>query len=374
MKQNLLAVFILAFFASCAANSGKDQVKTEKTEAVKKPKNVIFLIGDGMGLSQVSSAYYFNKNNKEPNFSRFPVVGLSRTSSSQQKITDSGAGATAFSTGHKSYNGSIGVDDNKKPLETLVEHFSKEGKSSGVIVTCSVTHATPAAFYAHVPSRDQEYEIARQLVTSDIDFFSGGGIKFFTKGENASLLGDLQKNGFVIDTTNLDVNKPLEADKKYGFLIAEEGLPKITEGRGDYLPKATEMGLNYLSKDTAGFFVMIEGSQIDWGGHANDAGYLIGEVLDFDKAVGKALDFAEKNGNTLVIVTADHETGGFTLSSDSGDYNKIKPTFSTSGHSATMVPVFAYGPGAEKFTGIYQNTAIYDKIRQLVDTQKSTLN
>ena len=151
----------------------------------------------------------------------------------------------------------------------------------------------------------------------------------------------------------------MDENKKYGFLLADGGMPKMIDGRGSFLYDATALGLSYLKKDKDGFFLMVEGSQIDWGGHSNDEDYLIGEMIDFDIVLGSVLDFAKKDKNTLVIVTADHETGGFTLASDDGDYNKIKPSFSTKGHSATMVPVFAYGPGAEKFSGIYENTDSY---------------
>ncbi len=145
----------------------------------------------------------------------------------------------------------------------------------------------------------------------------------------------------------------------------------ISEGRGDFLSKATHLGISFLSQNDFGFFIMIEGSQIDWAGHhANNANYLIQEVLDFDRAIGTALDFAEKDGSTLVIVTADHETGGFTLAAKEKkvfgkarqDYNQIKPTFSTTGHSATLVPVLTFGPGALNFSGIYPNNILHEKI------------
>ena len=142
-------------------------------------------------------------------------------------------------------------------------------------------------------------------------------------------------------------------------------MDKMLEGRGDFLPNVTKMALDKLSKNKNGFFLMVEGAQIDWGGHDNDTDYLITELLDFDKTIGVALDFAAKNAETLVIVTADHETGGFTLSTDDGDYNKIKPTFSTGGHSATMVPIFAKGPGEENFGGIYKNTALFKKMMDI---------
>jgi len=148
------------------------------------------------------------------------------------------------------------------------------------------------------------------------------------------------------------------------------------KGRGDFLPNATELGIQFLNKDNSNFFLMVEGSQIDWGGHANDSDYLISELIDFDNAIGKALDFAKRDGNTLVIVTADHETGGFTLAAktktrDNGkeysDYSEVEGRFSTNGHSATLIPVFAYGPGAEEFNGVYQNNEIFHKILKVTN-------
>ena len=159
----------------------------------------------------------------------------------------------------------------------------------------------------------------------------------------------------------MEVNN-ISDKSKYGFLLAQESMPRMLEGRGDFLPNATQLALDYFSKSEERFFLMIEGSQVDWGGHANDEDYLVSELIDFDNAIGKALDFAEKDGNTLVIVTADHETGGFTLAPNEGDYDDIKGVFSTNGHSATLIPVFAYGPGAELFGGIYENTGFFYKM------------
>ncbi|MFT6687827.1 MAG: alkaline phosphatase, partial [Saprospiraceae bacterium] len=168
--------------------------------------------------------------------------------------------------------------------------------------------------------------------------------------------------GFDVITDQLPTTV---SDKKQAILLAKDEMPKMLDGRGDFLPNATKLALDALSKNEEGFFLMVEGSQIDWGGHANDADYLISELIDFDNAMGVALDFAKQNGETLVIVTADHETGGFTLASDEDDYNKIKPVFSTGGHSATMVPVFAKGPSENVFGGIYENTEIYTKMYSL---------
>ena len=341
-------------------------------EAPPKAKNVILLIGDGTGLSQVSSAFYFKKT--PPNYERFKYIGLINTSSSREDITDSAAGGTALATGVKTFNGGVGVADDSTEVKNMVEIASIQHIKTGLISTSSIQHATPASFYAHVMNRGLYEDIAADMVVSDIDFFAGGGTKFFNKRKDGrDLLAVLKSKGFGIDTTALGNFSDIKQHSKMAYLLAEEHMDPVAKGRGDFLPKATELGIQFLSKDVSNsnFFIMIEGSQVDWGGHDNDADYLISELIDFDDAIGKALDFAEKDGNTLVIVTADHETGGFTLSStvkkteddeSYSDYNEITGTFSTNGHSATLIPVFAYGPGAEAFSGIYENTEIFHKI------------
>ena len=341
-------------------------------------KNVILLIGDGMGLSQLSTAYYFS-GDETPNFSRFPVVGLINTSSAKEKITDSAAGATAFATGTRSYNGAISVDTNLKKLPTLIEIIKQKEVMSGLVATSSITHATPAAFYAHAQSRKMAEQIAKALPMSGVDFFAAGGLQYFNKrSDKINYYTELLKKGFEMDTVELDPLKKVKWHKKYGFLLAQDGLPSKLDGRGDFLPNATQLALDYLSLSENGFFLMVEGSQIDWEGHATNAEGIIAEVKDFDKAVGVALDFAEKNGETLVIVTADHETGGFALSpapnGENWDYNTIEPAFYKgadapnmryAGHTASLIPVLASGPMAQKFAGIYKNTEIFHKIMEV---------
>jgi len=357
MKPSIVLSLLCLLLIGCKTN----KLNNETATAVKKPKNIILLIADGTGLSQISSSLYFN--DQPSNYEKFPVVGLVKTSASDKLITDSAASATAYASGIKTYNGAVGVGPDTMFVPTIVEQISKDGMSTGVVSTSSITHATPAAFYAHVEARRSYDKIAEYLVNSEIDFFAGGGLEFFNKREDKqNLLTTLKNNGFVIDTTSL---KSMNAGKQ-GFLLADDAMPKMLEGRGDFLPNATELAMNQLSKNSKGFFLMVEGSQVDWGGHSNEGDYLISELIDFDDTLGVALKFAETNGETLVIVTADHETGGFTLSADDGDYNKIKATFSTKGHSATMVPVFAKGPGAELFGGIYENTEIYHKMMELL--------
>jgi len=334
------------------------------------PKNIILLISDGTGLSQISSAFYFKESS--PNYLRFKNIGLIKTSSSREDVTDSAAGATAIASGVKTYNGAIGVSDDSTEVANLVEIVSLKNIKTGLIATSSITHATPASFYAHTFSRGSAEEIALQLVHSEIDFFAGGGLQYFNQRKDGlNLLNVLNENQFTIDTTALADYLKIKSSEKVGYLLAKDALKPAAEGRGDFLSKATELAIQFLSKDNSGFFMMAEGSQIDWGAHANNAPYLVSELIDFDDAVGKALDYAERDGNTLVIVTSDHETGGFTLAAkkmiteegkEYSDYSEIGMTFSTSGHSATLVPVFAYGPGAEEFIGIYENTNIFDKI------------
>ena len=343
---------------SCVSVQVSDNTATTIPSKLNKPKNIILLIGDGMGLSQVSTAIYY-KNGK-PNFERFGTIGLIKTSSASDLVTDSASGATVFSAGVKTYNGAIGVDNDTIPVSTIVEQLSNEGYSTGIIATSSIQHATPASFYAHVKSRRMYEEITEFAVNSGVNFFAGGGLKFFNnRKDGKDLLAEMKAKGYEIITNQLP---KIPSENNELILLADDGMPKMSEGRGDFLPNVTKLALEKLSKNEKGFFLMVEGSQIDWGGHDNDAEYLIQELLDFDKTLGVALDFAKQNGETLVIVTADHETGGYTLASDGNDYNKIKPTFSTTGHSATMVPVFAEGPSATLFGGIYENVDIYHKM------------
>ncbi len=347
---------------SCLSVQVSDNTVATIPSEVKKPKNIVLLIGDGMGLSQVSAAIYYKAG--KPAFERFSTIGLSKTSSSSQLVTDSAAGATVFSAGVKTYNGAIGVDKDTIAVPTIVEQLSKEGYSTGIVATSSIQHATPAAFYAHVKSRRLYEDITTFAPNSGVNIFIGGGLKFFNQRKDGKdLLAEMKAKGYDVITDQL----PKTPSKNNEIiLLAEDGMPKMSEGRGDFLPNATKLALEKLSKNEKGFFLMVEGSQIDWGGHDNDADYLIEELLDFDKTIGQVLDFARKDGETLVIVTADHETGGFTLSTDGKDYNKIKPTFSTTGHSGTMVPVFAEGPGASLFNGIYESNEIYHKMRELL--------
>lgn len=335
-----------------------------------KPHRIIFLIGDGMGLSSVSTTFYFGDGPSV--FSRFSEIGLIRSSSATHKVTDSAASGTAMSSGTKTYNGAIGLDTTYSPVKNITEIVSELGWSTGVIATSTISHATPASFYAHARSRSMEELIISQLIVSEIDFFAGGGSRLFThRRDSLNLIAIGADRGFVIDTTALAEPGSLDPDQKYGFILAPGGMPSMPDGRGDFLPRATRLAIDQLSHNENGFFLMVEGSQIDWAGHANNSIYLVEEMLDFNQTIEAALDFAEKDGNTLVVVTADHETGGVSLSAkrdpETGreDYAEIELTYATGGHSATLLPVFAYGPGAEEFKGIYENTELFYKMVRL---------
>jgi len=365
IKSFILTAIVLTLVAYKSGNTDNQEISV--------PKNVILLISDGAGLTQISSAFYFKESS--PNYERFKNIGLIKTSSSREDVTDSAAGATAFACGVKTYNGAIGVSDDSTEVRNLVEIAAVNNIKTGMIATSSITHATPASFYAHSLNRAFVEEIAADLVASELDFFAGGGLQFFNnRRDGQNLLQALNDKQFTVDTTSLTNFSKIKSSEKAGYLLEKDAMRTIIGGRGDFLSEATELGIKFLSKDNSGFFIMAEGSQIDWGGHENNAPYLLSELIDFDDAVGKALDYAEKDGNTLVIVTSDHETGGVTLAAkkkktedgqEYSDYSEVDMTFSTNGHTATLIPVFAYGPGSEEFSGIYENTAIFEKILEV---------
>ncbi|MGY5355221.1 alkaline phosphatase [Wenyingzhuangia sp. IMCC45467] len=349
----------ILFLASC---SKKQQIKTEPQESL----NIIFMVGDGMGIPQVSSAFYFGK--EIPNFKQFKSIGLSRTSSASHLITDSAAGATAFSTGEKTYKRAIGVSKDTISLPTILEQLQAKGYQTGLVSLTSLTHATPAAFYAHVKDRDMHEEIADYLVNAHVDFLAGGGKKFLSQRKDGRNLYDtLIKQNYKLDTLTLS---DIDTTRPNAFLLSDNELPNKIQGRKDFLPEATQKGLDYFSANKKPFFFMVEGSFIDWGGHAKDDKMMIEEVLDFDKTIGVVLNFVKTHPNTLVVVTADHETGGTSIGKfyeedKNGKKievpNKVQVYFNTDQHSTELVPVFAMGKGEELFRGVYENNEIYHK-------------
>lgn len=324
-------------------------------------KNVIYMIGDGMGLTHLTATMLAKGSPLA--IQRAQYTGLQSTWSADNEVTDSAASGTALATGTKTFNGAIGVDVNKQPLENIRERAEKAGMSTGVVATYSVTNATPAAFVAHNVSRSNEFEIAEDYLRSNIDVFFGGGVRFFEKREDGrNLSEEMRKKGYII-VHSMDELKKAPRRAMIGALLADNALPRHSKGRGEMLPEATAIALEILSRNPNGFFVMIEGSQINGGGHDNNGEEVVSETMDFDNAVKVALDFADRNPGTLVVITADHETGGMTLPEDN---RKAVHKFSTGGHTASMVPIYAYGTGAENFTGVMDNTDIPRRMAKLM--------
>jgi len=322
-----------------------------------KTPNIILMIGDGMGLTQISAGMYANDNSTA--LEGFEYVGLSKTHALNQLITDSAASGTAMACGVKTLNGAVGVDEKNQQQTSILELCKEKGYATGLLATSSIVHATPASFYAKVPSRRQYEDIALQLSKHNVDLFIGGGKDFFLNREDKrNLIDEMSHYTFVND---LEEFKKASGDK-IGFLTSDGEPPKKSEGREPALEEVVETGLQKMKAKGTPFFMMIEGSQIDWGGHANETDYIISEFQEFNLTIQKVLDYAKADGNTLVIVTADHETGGFAITGGNLKRGNVKGAFNTEGHSASMVPVFSYGPNSELFKGIYENTAIFDKM------------
>ena len=328
----------------------------------KPPKNIILMIGDGMGLAQVYSA--MTANGGHLFLENFKNIGFSKTYSSDNYITDSAAGGTALSSGVKTYNGAIGVDRDKKPIPSIRELAEKKGLKTGLVSTSAITHATPASFLAHVSSRSSYEDIAADFLKTNIDVFIGGGVDNFEKRKDGrNLSKELKDKGYQVLYNMQDIQK-VKSGKLAGLTAPEHNKPMPE--RGEMLVPATQTAINLLSQSKKGFFLMVEGSEIDFLAHENKTPGVVLETLDFDRAVGVALKFAASNGETLIIVTADHETGGMTI--NGGDYatGKVIAKYTSGGHTGIAVPVYAFGPCAEQFTGFMENTDIAKRMIQLL--------
>ncbi|OCK53453.1 alkaline phosphatase [Chryseobacterium sp. CBo1] len=310
-------------------------------------KNVILLIGDGNGLSQISSSVLTNKG--QLTLTQLKNIGLIKTTAADNFTTDSAAGATAFATGKKTKNRFIGVDAEGKKIPNLTEILSEKGFNTGVITTDEIVGATPSAFYAHQKDRGMEKEIAEDLLTSKLTFFASGGKSKISPKHQFSIANQPEEIGG---------NK---ADK-LAYFMSDNGVPQVLKGRGNLLSNVVENGLTFLKNKKKPFFMMIEAAQIDSGGHSNNVGTIVTEGIDFDRAITKAIQFADHNPGTLVVITADHETGGFSIPHGDMKTSTIEGDFTTDDHSATLIPVFSYGSGSENFTGVYENNEIFHKI------------
>lgn len=338
--------------------------QTVKVSPVKKNakiKNVILLIGDGMGLEQISTGWVLNGGHL--NLDNFPVAGYSRTWVSDRLVTDSSAGGTAISSGIKTKYGYIGVDDNGAPVESILHYAQSKGMKTGVTVTCRINDSTPADFVCHSTDRHEEEAIAAQYVGCGVDFLSGGGLKFWKeRSDGRDLVSEMQALGYTF-VDDLEGIRSFKGDKFLGLFAPLDMDPVLD--RGPILRESARKAIEVLD-NRKGFFLMIEGSQIDDWAHRNKVGHMAEELFEFDKIIGDVLEFAQKDGHTLVIVTADHATGGLTLIDGSLEDRSVKVHFSTKGHNGIIVPVFAYGPHAEDFVGVYENTELSRRIKALI--------
>lgn len=421
-----------------------------KSYSGPKVKNVILLIGDGMGPSYLTAYRYFKDDPATPKmeetaFDKY-LVGMQSTYSydKQEAVTDSAAAATAMSTGVKTYNGAIAVNMDREPVETVLEQAKKEGKATGLVTTVQINHATPASFGAHDVERHHYKAIADDYYDDlingkhKVDVLLGGGTKYFIR-EDRNLVEAFKEDGYSYVTNRQELLKD-QNDQVLG-LFAEVEMPKMID-RPESVPSLKEMtvsAIDRLSQDKDGFFLMVEGGQIDWAGHANDIVGVMSEMQDFEAAFKAAIAFAKKNGHTLVVTTADHSTGGLTIGADGKyDWNpkpikqaektpqfmaeqiangapveetldkyigfdltqeetqsvkaaeaesdgdpaaiheaintifteRTNTGWTTSGHTGVDVPVYAYGPAAEKFSGKIDNTDIAKNIFDILQNGK----
>ncbi len=429
----LAVVSTLALGSVIGMNQENTEAQAQESKN-GKPKNVIFMIGDGMGVPYTTALRYMNDNPEtvemEPTAFDPHLVGLQTTYSEDEKenVTDSAAAATAMSAGVKTYNGAIAVDNDKTDVKTVLEQAKENEMSTGLVSTSQITHATPASYGAHEEQRKSENAIAddyyNDLINGEhkVDVMLGGGTSFFER-EDENLAEKFQKDGYSYVKTTEELKN--DDNKQVLGLFAEEGMDKMIDrdNKQPTLADMTTSALDRLKGDKDGFFLMVEGSEIDWAGHDNDVVGAMSEMQDFENAFKEVEKFAKENGETLVIVTADHSTGGFTIGAD-GDYNwhpepikaaKRTPDFmakeivngasveetlsqyidleltqeeidsvkeaaakgdevaiddsieeifnkrsgtgwTTGGHTGDDVPVYAFGPQKEKFSGLVDNT------------------
>lgn len=337
----------------------------EKLQAPKgkKVKNVILMIGDGMSLMHVYTAWAANRGKLW--LENAQATGLSKTWAVKKLVTDSGSGGTSLATGVKTVYHAVGVDPEGKPLTSLVDVAKELGKDAGMAVTCRLWDATPCDFCGHNIDRDKEEELVGDYPTSGVDFvFGGGAQKFTNRKDGRDIFKELQKKGYHVSRT-LDDFFAYDKNSRIFAVPYDKDTP-LPDERGDLLARASMKGISLMNQNKNGFFMMIEGSQLDDYGHFNQLDLLMKETLDFDQTVGEVMKWAAKDGETLVVVTADHETGGLTLVNGNKDEGRVECCFSSKDHTGAMVPVYAFGPGAENFTGIFENTDVFKKIKKLM--------
>jgi len=322
MKKLLSAVSIVLALSACETTKSASEtavLTVKPIEEMQSPKNIIMVIADGMGPAYTTSYRYFNddpltEHIEETVFDRL-LVGSASTYPARVSgvVTDSAAGATALATGFKTYNGAIALDVNKNSVETVLEFAKKQGKKTGVVVTSQINHATPASYLAHNVSRENYNEIADSYLDNGInaDVYLGGGWKYFIRGDR-NLVEEFKASGFqYIDNYN-SLSKLQEKTPVIG-LFADKGLPSALDDSNNYrLSTMTKSAIKQL-ENNEGYFLLVEASQIDWAGHSNDIATAMAEMSDLAKTMVYLEHYVKQNPDTLVILTADHSTGGLTI-------------------------------------------------------------
>jgi len=375
MKKLLL--FVLA--AVVTFQVGAQEVKKGAIEAVPAqgsyhptystdgasfaPKNVILMIADGTGLGPIASGYFANHG--ELTYFNLKYMGWVTTQSATDFTTDSAASGTAYSTGQKTYNGAVGMDLQKRPIPNIPERVIEQGIISGVVSTDDLNGATPAAFFAHQEQRGMTDEIWADIPSSVIRYFAAGSKEKFEKRPEATQKAI--KKAFTV-VNSLDDPACKTADR-LGVLPPAVETGYIVKGRKDFLPKATRQAIDFLNahkNEGKGFFLMVEGARIDKACHSNDFPSAVKELLDFDQAIAEAIKFADEDGNTLVVISADHETSGLVLWDGDPSKGNVEGVHVTGGHTPAPVPLFAYGPHAQDFMGVQGNEQVAQKILKLL--------
>lgn len=366
---------LLACVCACGTNKGQTEAVTGYTspnpyvpdtipafDENAEVRNVILMIGDGMGLEQASCAWICNRGALY--LDQMPVVGLSRTYSANSLITDSAAGGTALAAGQKTDNYHVGVDPAGNELETLMDIARQAGKRTGVVTTCRLNDATPADFCCHDSDRDRAEDIVADYLESQVDVIAGGGLRFWrNRSDSRDIISEMGRKGY---STALTFDEFAAAESVPALaVLADIELPVALE-RGDLYRDMVAKTLDLLSADGNSFFAMLEGSCIDDWLHANRIDLAVEEALDFDRTIGDVLKWAAADGHTLVVVTADHATGSLTIQDGSIEEGRVEVNFASEGHNGIAVPYYVWGPGSGCFGGIYENAGLSDVIAGLL--------
>jgi alkaline phosphatase len=361
-RKSLFVIIITIATFPIVSNTSICQTPT------KEVKNIILFIGDGMGTAQIYGAITASEH--KLSLESFPFAGFSKTYSYDNYITDSGAAGTAIACGIKTKNKMIGMTPDSVPVNSILEIAHQNKMATGIVVTSSLTDATPASFVAHVINRGYYEDIAKAYLNGTIDVFIGGGEgNFRDRLDGADLTVMLKKQGFDV-VYSIDSLKESTSPKIAG-LLAKGNMPTAQKGRIG-LSEMTRKAIQTLSRNPNGFFLMVEGSLIDKIAHVKNLSEILPEVIDMDEAIGVAKEFADENKQTLIVVTADHETGGLNLINGDIKNHQVEGTFIESGnHTGVMVPIFSYGAGASYFSGIHDNTFFFYQFIKLINAQVS---